>query len=138
MGGAPRTTASFYSAKLCIIIHFLLSNILKVIFRNPDSTVQCLQFSLRQSSLDSPIFDTLQISEVRHIATVSLSVLLQLYNQIFNIFRHPRIFRSWITCAEIGKAFFFSELLPHILQQLTFPEFHFETEAKVDFPSACI
>ena len=22
--------------------------------------------------------------------------------------------------------------------QLTFPEFHFETEAKVDFPSACI
>ena len=23
-------------------------------------------------------------------------------------------------------------------QELTFPEFHFETEAKVDFPSACI
>ena len=23
-------------------------------------------------------------------------------------------------------------------QQLTFPEFYFETEAKVDFPSACI
>ena len=23
-------------------------------------------------------------------------------------------------------------------RQLTFPEFHFETEAKVDFPSACI
>ena len=23
-------------------------------------------------------------------------------------------------------------------EQLTFPEFHFETEAKVDFPSACI
>ena len=23
-------------------------------------------------------------------------------------------------------------------KQLTFPEFHFETEAKVDFPSACI
>ena len=22
--------------------------------------------------------------------------------------------------------------------QLTFPEFHFETEAKVDFPTACI
>ena len=22
--------------------------------------------------------------------------------------------------------------------QLTFPEFHFETEAKVDFPSVCI
>ena len=22
--------------------------------------------------------------------------------------------------------------------KLTFPEFHFETEAKVDFPSACI
>ena len=25
-----------------------------------------------------------------------------------------------------------------VLAQLTFPEFHFETEAKVDFPSACI
>ena len=25
-----------------------------------------------------------------------------------------------------------------ILGELTFPEFHFETEAKVDFPSACI
>ena len=24
------------------------------------------------------------------------------------------------------------------LRKLTFPEFHFETEAKVDFPSACI
>ena len=24
------------------------------------------------------------------------------------------------------------------VNQLTFPEFHFETEAKVDFPSACI
>ena len=24
------------------------------------------------------------------------------------------------------------------LVELTFPEFHFETEAKVDFPSACI
>ena len=23
-------------------------------------------------------------------------------------------------------------------RQLTFPEFHFETEAKIDFPSACI
>ena len=23
-------------------------------------------------------------------------------------------------------------------QELTFPEFHFETEAKVDFPTACI
>ena len=27
---------------------------------------------------------------------------------------------------------------PGLLRQLTFPEFHFETEAKVDFPSACI
>ena len=25
-----------------------------------------------------------------------------------------------------------------LIDQLTFPEFHFETEAKVDFPSACI
>ena len=25
-----------------------------------------------------------------------------------------------------------------ISYELTFPEFHFETEAKVDFPSACI
>ena len=25
-----------------------------------------------------------------------------------------------------------------VFYQLTFPEFHFETEAKVDFPSACI
>ena len=30
-------------------------------------------------------------------------------------------------------------ILPvHVKSQLTFPEFHFETEAKVDFPSACI
>ena len=30
--------------------------------------------------------------------------------------------------------------LPRAIQhlKLTFPEFHFETEAKVDFPSACI
>ena len=27
---------------------------------------------------------------------------------------------------------------PALKMQLTFPEFHFETEAKVDFPSACI
>ena len=26
----------------------------------------------------------------------------------------------------------------NVLTELTFPEFHFETEAKVDFPSACI
>ena len=25
-----------------------------------------------------------------------------------------------------------------LFTELTFPEFHFETEAKVDFPSACI
>ena len=35
-------------------------------------------------------------------------------------------------CAE--KVF----LIHFINMQLTFPEFHFETEAKVDFPSACI
>ena len=31
-----------------------------------------------------------------------------------------------------------SAILAMSLKQLTFPEFHFETEAKVDFPSACI
>ena len=37
----------------------------------------------------------------------------------------------------------YSKGKPYVLvsehtNQLTFPEFHFETEAKVDFPSACI
>ena len=31
-----------------------------------------------------------------------------------------------------------SEIVLVIVVQLTFPEFHFETDAKVDFPSACI
>ena len=37
-----------------------------------------------------------------------------------------------------------NKTLPNVMEQtsveikLTFPEFHFETEAKVDFPSVCI
>ena len=39
-----------------------------------------------------------------------------------------------LSCLKSGVEFDMND----ILYELTFPEFHFETEAKVDFPSACI
>ena len=38
---------------------------------------------------------------------------------------------SFVDCED-------EDLSSRIGVQLTFPEFHFETEAKVDFPTACI
>ena len=42
------------------------------------------------------------------------------------------------TLREVDKNYRGLSDLLAIKLQLTFPEFHFETETKVDFPSACI
>ena len=101
----------------------LLSTFYYPIFYKSFSEIQIRQSNAYNLVCDNPVWavQCLTLYKFRKfdISQQSASQCFCNYNQIFNIFRHPRIFRSWITCAEIGKAFFFSELLPHILQQFT-------------------
>ena len=93
---------------------------------------------LWQTQLNYAVFCTLSACGVSstHLNYTKHPMIRSVYQ--FHVYYHVRRILKKLQVPLPHETSFNAADNPYTESELTFPEFHFETEAKVDFPSACI
>ena len=92
----------------------------------------CVQINF-VAKLSNKLCYCVQINSAEYIATEFI-----MSNELHYASPSVRLSKINVMCKQMSSGINLIQCETESSRQLTFPEFHFETEAKVDFPSACI